>query len=164
MLAIVAGCGASSAQIMAAKTAEYRAGGGQLLDLAIQAAQEKYRIGEVDGPGRRFITAAQFYNPEGGRESAGAGDVVQVLPGSVRVQFLVEIVEQGEVARVVVVPRTFQVVQGSPQPRELQPDDPNLPPWVHGRVDALYVAIHERAKRFATTTQVRPGTVAPQME
>jgi hypothetical protein len=167
LMLAVAGCtGASSAHIATAKTAEYRASSGAIFDLAIQAAQENYKLGEIDGPGKRFITAPQFYNAEGGRESAGAGDVVQIRQGSVRVQLMVEVFEQGEIARVAITPRTLQVVAGSPKPRELRADDPNLPPWVHGRVDALYVAIYDRAKKFATVTQVRPATApaAPQME
>jgi hypothetical protein len=48
---------------------------------------------------------------------------------------------------VVVTPITLQMLTGSPKPRELTPDDPNLPGWVRGRVDALAVAIHDAAKQ-----------------
>jgi hypothetical protein len=165
LLITIAGCGASTAQVTAAKTAAYRAPGGEILDLALQAARENYKIGDVDASAKRFVTAMQFYTPEGGRQSAGAEGVTMVGGGSVGVQLLVEVHEQGEIVRVSVTPKTMQVVSGSPQPRELKPDDPNLPPWVHGRVDALYVAIHSRAKRFTTTTEVRQGPPsAPQME
>jgi hypothetical protein len=33
------------------------------------------------------------------------------------------------------------------------PDDPNLPPWVHGRADALSLAIYDKAKSHAYPTQ-----------
>jgi hypothetical protein len=36
---------------------------------------------------------------------------------------------------------------GSPRPRAMSPDDANMPPWVHGRIDALYVEIHGQAQQ-----------------
>jgi hypothetical protein len=156
LILLLVGCGASTAQVAMAKSAEYRTSSTEIFQLALSAAEENYKIGETDAAGQRFTTKLQFYTPEGGRQSAGAEGVTQVHAGSVGVQLIVEVVQQGEVARVVVTPKTIQVVGGSPQPRELRPDDPSLPPWVHGRVDALYVAIHDRAKRFATSA---PGHV-----
>jgi hypothetical protein len=38
------------------------------------------------------------------------------------------------------------MIPASPTPRERRADDPNLPPWVLGRVDSLALAIYERAK------------------
>jgi hypothetical protein len=148
-LVVFVACGASTAEVTAAKTAEYKSSAETIFDLAIQAAQETYKIGEVDGPGHRFATAPQFYSAEGGRESPGAGDVVQVRGGSILLALIVEVDQKaGGGVVVAITPKTFQVVSGSPKPRELKPDDPNLPPWVHGRVDALSVAIYERAKGY----------------
>lgn len=146
VLAVVA-CGPSNTQIRTAKLAEYRAPAPTIYALALAAASVDYKIGDADGAGR-FVTVPQFYNREGGRESAGAGDVVQVRAGSVRLELVVTIVDRVERSSVVITPRTFEVVSGSPKPRELAPDDPNLPPWVTGRADALAVAIYERAKGY----------------
>ena len=49
---------------------------------------------------------------------------------------------------VTITPKVFEVLDGSPMPRELSPDDPAMPPWVVGRIDALSVAIYERAKQY----------------
>ena len=145
----VAACGPSNAEVKVAKTAQYTAAAGTLFDLAIQAAQRDYKIGEVDPEGAQFATDPQFYSPEGGRQSAGAGGFVNMSPGSILLSLVVEIVKTERGHAVVITPKSFQVISGSPKPRELAPDDPNLPGWVHGRVDSLAVAIYEAAKQHA---------------
>jgi hypothetical protein len=72
---------------------------------------------------------------------------VQVTDRSVELQLLVEIVEvdMGQLM-VSVKPVVAQYLEGSPQPRPLAEDDPNMPPWVHGRVDTLQMAIYNNAK------------------
>jgi hypothetical protein len=148
-LVLLVACGASNAEIHTAKLASYDAAPAQLLALAEEAARENYQIGARDGDG--FATVPRFYSREGGLESAGAGDVVQVRAGSVRVTLHVKVVEGADHRiAVAVTPETFQVVEGSPQPRELKPDDPYLPAFVTGRADALALAIYERAKGYAT--------------
>lgn len=150
LLGVVLGCGGpSSAEIKDAKSAQYKADADVLMDIAIQVAQENYKIGQVDAANQRFATVPQFYSAEGGRQSPGAGGFVSISPGSVELVLVVEIVPGGVGQHVVVTPVTFQVVSGSPKPRELKPDDPNLPPWVLGRADALAVAIHAQAKPHA---------------
>jgi hypothetical protein len=149
LLAAVVACGPSSAQLKAAKTAQYKASAQTVYDIALAVAQEDYQVTEADAANGRFITRPQFYSKEGGRQSAGAGDFVQTTPGSVRLQLFVEVVGVGDgKVAVTVTPRTLQIVGGSPKPRELEPDDPDLPPWVLGRVDSLQLAIHERATPY----------------
>lgn len=150
ILVALASCGASDQQIASAKTAQYQGTASQLMDIAIAVTQETYKLGEVDGAGHRFTTAPQFYSAEGGRQSAGAGGMVSVGPGSVELQLLVEVLPtEGGLHAVVVTPVTLQVLAGSPQPRELAPTDPNLPGWVLGRVDELKLKIYEAAKSLA---------------
>ena len=149
VLVLVVACGPSNAEIKTAKSTQYSASPQQLFDLAIQVAQRDYKIGEVEAEDGRFATAPQFYNAEGGRQSAGAGGYVQMGGGSILLQLFVEVLESERGHVVVVTPKTFQMVSGSPKPRELAPDDPNLPGWVSGRVDALAMAIYEAAKQHA---------------
>jgi hypothetical protein len=130
--------------------ATYEATKADLLRLAIEAAAEDYKIGDIDVATNTFATQAQWYSKEGGRQSAGAGDYVQIEGGSVNVHFVVQVVEMDDKSVVVTVtPKTFQHVGGSPQPRELAPDDPNLPGWVTGRTESLQLAIYNHAKQFA---------------
>ncbi|MDX2091847.1 MAG: hypothetical protein SFX73_28555 [Kofleriaceae bacterium] len=149
---VVTGCGPSSAQIKTAKAAQYKAPPATILDLAVQVAQRTYRIGEVDPQGVRFATAPQFYTKEGGRISATnefTGDFVRAKEGDVQLMLVVEVLPtQAERVMVNITPKTMQVVSGSPQPRPLLPTDPDLPPWIHGRVNALAVAIYDAAKQY----------------
>jgi hypothetical protein len=143
----LAACGGTDHQVAMAKATEYNGADTQLFDLALQVTQQTYKIGETDPPGRRFVTAVQFYNREGGRQSAGAGDFINMSDGSISLQMLVEIVptESGK-HLILVTPVVTQVVSGSPKPRELKPDDPYMPGFVLGRVDTLTVEIYDAAK------------------
>ena len=131
----------------------YTAAPNQLLDLAVQVAQRTYKVKDVDPVKNVFITEGQWYTAEGGRigtTDEGNGDYVHAGGGSVRVAFEVRLVPVDEDATnrfsVVIEQHTFQLVSGSPQPRELTTDDPSLPPWVKGRVDSLAVEIYEAGK------------------
>ncbi len=148
---VIGGCGPSAKEIKMAKAAQYQAPPKHLLDLALQVTQSDYKIGAIDIDGLKFSTEPQWYSPEGGRISAyteGNGDFVNAGGGDVQVWFVVQVrlVENDRVF-VEITPRTFQLIGGSPQPRELKPDDPNVPGWVHGRVDSLALAIYEQAKK-----------------
>lgn len=139
-------------QVKDAKAAEYTAPPKQILDVALQVAQGTYKIGMIDPDGLKFATAPQWYSKEGGRISPnneGGGDFVNAGGGDVNLSLIVQ-VHLMPLDRVVVsvTPKTFELVAGSPQPRELTIDDPSLPPWVHGRVDSLAVEIHKYAKVY----------------
>ena len=148
----VSSCGPSSTQIKTAKAAQYTAPGRSLMDVALQVAQRTYKIGLIDLEKLTFATEPQWYAREGGRISPsneGGGDFVNARGGDVQVTLLVKVREvDGGRMLVVVTAKTFELVAGSPQPRELATDDPNLPPWVLGRVDALAVEIHGEAKKL----------------
>jgi hypothetical protein len=147
---IAMACGPSSAEIKTAKTATYQTSRHEMFDIAVAAAVEDYKIMERDLESTTFATMPQWYNPEGGRESSGAGDTVQIVDRSVNLHFIVQIVElEDKTVAVSVEPKTFQHLSGSPKPRELKPDDPNLPSWVSGRAETLQLAIYNRAKQFA---------------
>lgn len=144
------GCGPSTAEVRRASATKYRAQPGEILAIAESAAEESYKIGEVDSEHPGFITQPRFYSSTGDLQSPGAEGYTQIEAGSVRVAFVVEVVPVDEQHVVVTVtPHTMQVVAGSPQPRELKPDDPYLPGFVKGRTDALSYAIYERAKKYA---------------
>ena len=149
LLVAAAACGPSKAEVRTAKNARYATTPDTLFAIALQVAQNDYTIGETDREYGQFITAPQFYSADGMRQSPGAGGYVNMSTGTVQLSLIVEVVAADGKQMVVVTPKTFQVVMGSPKPRELAPDDPNLPGWVHGRVDALTVAIYKAAKQHA---------------
>ena len=146
---LLVACGPSTQEVKTAKLARYSAPPPTLLDIALAVAKQDYKIGGVDQENARFETEPQMYSPEGGRQSPGAGGYTQFTDRSVLLSLVVEVLptEGGHV--VAVTPRTFQMIAGSPKPRELAPDDPNLPGWVQGRVDSLQVAIYNAAKQHA---------------
>ena len=153
LLALLA-CGPSSRQVKVAKLTVYKLSSSSMMDLSMQVAQRTYQIGAVDEVARTFATQPQWYSSEGGRRGAtneGNGDYIHAGGGDVELTLIVKIetISSGKVA-VTITPRTLQLISGSPQPRELDPEDPNLPGWVHGRVDALAVAIYEAARQYAT--------------
>ena len=151
MLAALVACGPTAAEVKTAKTATYEVDSETMLRIAFDVTKETYPIEAVDEGNRFVATMPRFYSQEGDLESAGAGGWAQVAPGSVRVQFVVQVTTtdlKGQVA-VTVTPKVFQLVQGSPKPRELKSDDPYMPPWVLGRADSLQLAIYERAKAYA---------------
>lgn len=149
------GCaGPSAAQVRTAKLAEYNAQTNQLLDVAMQVAQKRYKVdpGTVDPQGT-FSTYPQWYSAEGmrrGTANEGNGDyIVNAMGGDIELSLEVRIVAgPGGGTQIAVVPHAMQLVAGSPQPRPLAPDDPNLPGWVKGRVDQLAVDIYDAAKPY----------------
>ena len=154
LVVVVAACGASASELKTAQTAVYNATPAQILELAEQATQESYKIGDVGTDG--FTTRPRWFGPEGDSESAGADNYAQVRDHSVRVSFHVKVIETAEhQVKVMVTPETYQFMQGSPQPRPLAPDDPYLPPFVTGRAESLAMAIYERAKSYAAAAAAK---------
>lgn len=151
ILFAVAACGPSSAQIKTAKTATYATKPGNVFDIAVQVVQRTYKLGAIDISKFKLTTLPQFYNDTGGRQSAGANGFVTAQGGSVSLTMIVEVLYAGpgdDRVIVKVTPKTYQVISWSPQPRELAPDDPNLPPWILGRANSLALEIYEHAKRY----------------
>jgi hypothetical protein len=152
VVAAVAACGPSSAEVKTAKTANYSGEGDAMFKIVVDTTAETYKIADAakTEDGFALVTESQWYSPEGGRQSAGAGDYVSIGDRSVRLSMLVEMMDMGSGRYMVTVtPKTFQAISGSPQPRELMPDDPGLPPWVSGRVDSLQLEIHKRLQNYA---------------
>jgi len=152
IVALCISCGPSAAELKTAKTAQYRGNASEMFTDVIAVTEESYKIADASGGGEDsylLATVPQWYSPEGGRESAGDGGFVSIRDRSIRLQIAVELISVGGGFMVTVTPRTFQALNGSPQPRELKPDDPNLPGWVQGRVDTLQLAIHKRLQKYA---------------
>jgi len=138
VMLFVAACGGANTDVKTAKTAEYKLPPETLFDAAIQVAQQNYKIGQVDAAKHRFATEPQLYDREGGRQSPGSEGFVKTSDRSV--------VKHPQSVGVTITPKTYELLEGSPKPRELAPDDPSLPSWIHGRVDALAAGIYEAAK------------------
>lgn len=159
-ITMLVACGPSAAEVKTARQTVYRADPGTLFELAMSTTRETYKIADVNKEDFSFITESRWYSPEGDLESPGAGGFVTMVDRSVAVSFIVQVTPSethGDFG-IVVIPKTFQHLEGSPKPRELPADDPNLPTWIHGRVDALALAIYQRAKGYAVAP---PGQTSP---
>jgi hypothetical protein len=155
LLLVFAACAASNEEVRSAKTAEYKTDGAQLFSITEQAAADKhYKLGAVDDGHFTYETQPKWFSSEGDLQTAGADDYTLIRGHSVKVSFVVTVSQTDmEHFVVTVTPHTWQYIGGSPQLRPLEPDDPNLPPWIHGRADALSVAIYDRAKGFAVASK-----------
>lgn len=148
---LIVGCGPSTAEIKTAKETTYVGDAVDIFNAAQQVVGENYKLQDVGraDEGFRLVTVEQWYSPEGGRQSAGGGDFVQVVDRSVLLQMIVDVVPTASDRVVIqVTPRTLQHISGSPKPRELAPDDPNVPGWVTGRVDQLHHDIYKGLQRY----------------
>jgi hypothetical protein len=147
LVLVVLGCGASSQEIARAKVATYSGTNGEIFQIVERVTAQDYKIG--DEHDTSLITEPQWYEPEGGRESPGQDNFVTMADRSVLLSLIV-VVDETEDGRhfVTITPKTFQHLNGSPKPRELKPDDPNLPPWITGRVEELYVRINNALKKY----------------
>ncbi len=153
IVVIAAACGPSAAEVRTAQHTAYDAEPQVILKAAMQAAEdEHYQIAEVDQANATFTTVPKYFTKEGGARTAGAGNWVLIGDRGVSLVMIVTVTGGTPPVSVDVTPRTFQVMEGSPQPRELKPDDPNLPGFVTGRVEQLSLAIYERAKPYAVAS------------
>ena len=151
IVALCISCGPSAAELKAARTTTYRGNASDMFKEVIAVTEASYKLADVGGNEDTYAlaTVPQWYSPEGGRESAGEGGYVNIGDHSIRLEMIVELVSVAGGFMVTVTPRTYQALTGSPQPRELKPDDPNLPGWVQGRVDTLQLDIHKRLQNYA---------------
>ena len=159
----LAACGPSNAEIKTAKEASYNASLPDMIEVAKQAISDEYKVAGVDqgdcvgdeGECTAVVASVRrFYGPEGDLQSSigsspdGRTEFVHMTNGTVGSAFLVKLHRTAAHAVIVeVVPDTFQYIN-TPQPRPLAPDDPNLPPFIHGRADALAARIYDLGKKY----------------
>ncbi len=132
MVAVVAGCAATPAKVRAASTATYQVDPSTLMKAAMEAVEDsEYEI--VDRGNLAFAAAPVNY-------LAGPNGRDNVLSTA----YVVRIVPTGDRYRVLVTTRDYLYGRGLSQ--DLDRFDGN----VDDRINALSVAIYERAKPFAT--------------
>ncbi|MBP9206832.1 MAG: hypothetical protein KBG28_22865 [Kofleriaceae bacterium] len=146
----LAACGPSAAQVKVAKEARYKASVDVIFDVAVLVAKEQGKLFGVDPESRVVVTLPRWHKPDGGLESAGVGDAVLVGDGALLVALKIMVVDDDAgLVRVDVVPVVERFRMGQSQHDVLAPDDPSMPGWVLGKVDAMALAIHQRAKVHA---------------
>ncbi len=150
-LLVLVGCGPTAAEIKTAKQTTYVGDALAIFNDVQRVVAENYKIADMGRTDEtyRLVTQEQWYSPEGGRQSAGDGDYVQLVDRSIMLQLVVDVVPTASDRAVIqVAPRAVQHLSGSPKPRELAADDPNLPGWVTGRVDQLHHDIYKGLQKY----------------
>jgi hypothetical protein len=146
MLGLVVACGPSSGAIRDAREARYDATPKVVWEGTLAAVQEDYEIDASDQSNGEIRTVARWYEKDGHSEDKNADDGVMVRDGSIMLAFHVAVRNDDGGYYVEVKPLAAQYMTGSPQPRPLEAGDPDMPGWVAGKVDNLYLAINARLK------------------
>jgi hypothetical protein len=146
-LALLVACGPSSGAIRDAREARYNATPEVVWKETLAAVQETYQIDAQEQANGEIRTEAEVYERDGHHEDKNSDDNVMVQGGSVILAFHVAVRGAEGAYYIEVKPLAAEFVSGSPQPRPLEPDDPDMPGWVAGKVDNLYLAINARLKQ-----------------
>nr|MBA3453935.1 hypothetical protein [Deltaproteobacteria bacterium] len=97
----------------------------------------------------------------GGTGTKGAGYDSPYPDGSINLTLVVRLLADGQNWIVHVEPAMVKFYAGRPNPERLAPNDPAVPGWATGQVDALQYEIYETLKNFEVKS---PGGVLPAPE
>src|SRR4051812_47558908 len=161
MLAIATvGCGASSKEVAAAKTARYKGDKLQMFAEVKAATEDKYKLQKSDETSLGLQTEPRWFSTEGlAVTPRGENDMRDLPDKSINIALVVTMLPDGDAWLVKVTPVMARYNQGIPKPEPLKENDPSLPGWVSGKVDELSLAIHNHLAKFQV--QSVPGSVPP---
>jgi len=151
-IAALVACGPSSGQVRAARSARYSAEPGVVFEGVRDAVASLHRVTESDPLAGVMITEEKWYEVDGTSASRDANDNWLLGEGAVMLALQVAIKGEPGAWYVEVTPFVLQHQSGSPRPRQLAPDDPQMPGWVQGKIDNVYLAVHEHLKPHVVPT------------
>jgi hypothetical protein len=145
----VLGCGGPSAkQIEQARGAKYDAPPEVVFNGVVEAVGSVQKIAGQDPSQGLIETETRWYEPDGTLARRGSDDEAFVTDGAILLGFLVGVRGQPGAWHVEVLPIAYQHRSGSPQAREMRPDDPQMPGWVKGKIDNIFLAVHGKLKEY----------------
>jgi len=150
--ATLAACGGSSAQVRTAREARYSASADEVWTGVLAAVESMYTIAASDAESHMLRTETLFFERDGSHEDRNSDDKFMVRDGTVLLAFDVTLKGVEGQWFVDVQPVAAEIVEGSPQPRVIAPGDAAMPGWVEGKIDGLYVAIHDKLQAHAIVT------------
>lgn len=154
-LALVA-CGPSAAQVKAARTAQYHASASIVFQAAVGGLKDnKHEVDQADPSSGVALTKGRWFESDGNFVSKDADSKPMVRDGDVVVAFEVAVVAEGQDFRVDVIPHVQQLRSGYSALFEIKVGDPQMPGFISGLVDSIYLSIHGRLKNVAV---VAPAT------
>src|SRR3954462_3060818 len=150
MLAIATvGCGASSKEVAAAKTARYKGDKLQIFAEGKAATEAKYKVTKADETSLGLQAEARWFSTEGlGVTPRAEGDMRDVPDKSINIALVVTMLPDGDAWLVKVTPVPARYNQGIPKPEPLKENDASLPGWVSGKVDELSLSIHNHLAKY----------------
>jgi hypothetical protein len=165
LLALLVACGGSSAQVKTAREARYNAPEATLLnEVKAVVVAKNYQIA-LEDPGNLLLeTRKIWHTPEGLVDTAPGDNAARLNEGSINLSFVVSIPKVEGAYQVKVVPVILRKDAISSAPQSLTPENALVPGWVHGRIEALEVAIYERLKSYAATGGTAPAVAPPATE
>jgi hypothetical protein len=160
----IAACGPSSKELSGAKSARYHGDKIAIFNGAKEAVAAKYTLEKSDETTLGMNTTNRWYTPEGLAASEG-GDMRQVPDKSIGIMFIVKVLPDGENWVVSVEPMMQRYFAGRPNPDKLALDDPSIPGWATGKIDALAFDINNNLKQYEVKAggaqMPPPPTAAP---
>ncbi|MFN0253595.1 MAG: hypothetical protein ACKV2T_42400 [Kofleriaceae bacterium] len=158
VIALVACGGPSTQEITTAKQARYEGDKSVLFRTAKAAAEEKSKIANADEAALGFQTVGRWYTTDGILAPGSDEDYKNVPDKSIRVTLVVRLVPDADKWIVQVEPSMLRRISGSPQPQKVEPNDPSVPGYVQGQVDAMQFTIWKALQQYQVKT---PGGIAP---
>jgi hypothetical protein len=160
-MAAVVSCGPSAAQVKTAREARYK-GDPATLFAAVKAATESdYKIAVSDAAALMLRTEGRWYTPDGQADKTRGSDISRLQENSINFVAIVRLIKSDDAYTVSVEPVAQRLRGLSSTPEQLDMKDPSVPGWVHGKVDSLQIAIHERLKGYAVAGASVPAMVPP---
>jgi hypothetical protein len=143
-------CGASAAQIKAAREARYKGDPATLYAAVRSATESRHKIVGEDAAALTLQTEARWYTPDGQVDSARGNNIARLQENSVNFSVIVRLVKgDADSYTVIIEPIALRLRGLTSRPEPLDMKDPSVPGWVHGKVDALQLDIHERLEPYA---------------
>jgi hypothetical protein len=136
-------CGPSAAQLARARNARYQGDPAAMLQAVQGAVAAHYKIEGVDPNEHQLVTENKIFSEDGAVENAGSGGAVQMSDRSIVLQYVVSLVAADDAFAIQIEPHIQRAYTDRSNTDELEPDDPSVPGWVHGRTDELSAAIHD---------------------
>lgn len=148
MVAALVGCGPSSAQVHAARSAQYRASPAAVLDATVAALRaHRYAIAGVDPVAGTVQTEPIWFSNTGTKRSSGR---VRAVDRDVRFAIRARVEPRAEgtfgVTLEAIAARTHS---GLHELVPIEPHDADVPSWFGPRLDDVHVEIYQRLRDAA---------------
>lgn len=148
-------CGPSNAEVKSAKEAHYRGDKLVMFNAMKSAVEDKFKLQKSDETTLGLETIARVYTPEGmlanegnSEKNKGGGYNSMFPDNSIIMKFVVTMLADGDSYVVRVKPMMERYRAGSPKTEPLAENDPSLPGWTSGKVDAVQLDIYNALKQY----------------